>query len=578
MKHVFFGAKRYIPVLDPPFVDTGLRRLFSYWDNEAIDDVTEKFARQFVVANVVPSQVTGRMLNSVGTADAFADSESYYLPASQPFSIQGKANLTAMPVANNPAQLVGVYDLAVIGNRSWAVWVISNGQLRFVISNNGGTNATTIDTPSATISPNVPFHFAVERDAANNVVIYIDGVEKASKLISIGSTRMFERLATRKELKGAVWDIAIANKVIFGQAFTPPGKFTKANNTPTYPADVAADIVAQFGFRRDDPHNEVTGKPFAFTGGAGLLWGNLRTNAATGDTFSTDIDYFGAGNFTYEFKFRITAMPSVMTTLLGHYGAGGADADRNMFAVLPDGRLMVAFNPNSVFGPFSTPVSTIAANTFYHVVVERIGTMTRLYINGAIKATATLTGPLALTGGNKLFIPTGGSMTRYIWDIRIAKRAMYNGVVVEPAVLPKMPVDYKKAIPSHTVRVGSSETANGVMRGFAKNFLYVNTSLSFGELYPQVYWNTTQNRMVRIKAICSQGAGLIVMCYAPSNEPRQANTPIMTNLLKIGSETFDMTTAQQAAKQNGNDICTYASSTLHLTWPTDEALKTIEFV
>lgn len=591
MKNVIFSASRYLPPPPDPVQVEGVVRLWSMWDNELINDVTEKFAVQPMYSTSVMNQVVGTKLalEANRLVDPMADQESYYIAPNSPFCVQMKGRFTGTPTSGNEGFRMGVWpEGGTVGLTSWSIQILENLQVRFQISNTGGNTVATVSTLSAAISLNADFHIAVERDANNKITIYVNGVEKASSTISIGSTRVARRFTVQRGGIGHIWDMAISNEVVFGAPFTPPIRFVKADFAPKYSTAIAADIVAQFPFRRDDPHNEVTGKPMTFAAQAALEYGAITCRNNVADTYSADIDYFGAGDFTYEVKFRIPeggSIPATGVVLPSHWhnGAVANANNRYLFLVQQNGSINVGFGISAVAtGSTNTSSATglVTVGKDYHFVVERKAGVVKGYLNGSLILTLTLATPLWATTGNRLSNYYSGSTAfqAYVWDIRVAKRAMYDGVVVAPTVLPRMPVSYKAAIPNYSVRVGGRDTVNGLMRGFAKNFLYANTSLSYGELFPQVYWNTTQNRMVRIKAITTQAGGLIVLAHAPSNEPRKADTPVMTNIIKIGAETFDMVNGTPAGKANLNDTCVYYASNLQTTWPTDEEMKTIEFV
>lgn len=591
MKNVVFSAARYLPPPGQQAQVTGLTRMFSMWDNELIEDVTERFVQQISSdGTTVPQQVVSTKLAVAQQAvDGMVCPESYYIPPATPFCIQAKANLQAQPHATNWTALMAVWHETTTSQRSWMLTVMPDYSVRFTMSANGGASSVAVSTPANVVAVNTPFHVAVERDANNLVTIYINGVVKGSGIISSGSTRIAQRLSVRKGFVGQVWDMAISSKVVFGKEFTPPAKFVHEGYAPKYTTAIAADIVAQFGFRRDDCHNEVTGKPFAFISNAAVKYGQLYGGNTAAERHTADIDYFGAADFTYEVKFRVHAgssIPAEGVVLPSHWhnGAQAHDNNRYLFLVQPNGSINVGFGINaSTIG--STSISSagglVGVGKDYHFVAERQNGVLKGYLDGVLILTLALPNPLWATTNNKLFNYYTGSTTSqvYVWDIRIAKRAMYKGNVVTPNVLPKMPVDYKAAIPPFTLRVGSAETPNGTMRGFAKNFLYTGTSLSFGELYPQVYWNSTQNRMVRIKAITTQGGSYAVITHAPSNEPRQADTPIMTNRLKIGASVYDIVTGTPSGKANVNDVGVYyVTGDLAANFTTDEQSKTISFV
>ncbi len=567
MKNILFAAGANLPLPAIPAADQKFARMFSFWDNEAIDDVTERFFRQPLVGTTVPNQVLNGMLNSKGTVDAMEDSGSVYIEANKPFCIQATFKQTATPGALGGV-VFGIYDTASSA-KSWGLVLNTNGLLQFILT---GSSTVILSGSGVTIKNNVTYHIAIERDANNLITLYINGIPVSTKTSGLASTIVNGRVATRKEAIAVVWDMSFARSVIYGAPFTPPTKATSKKYTPVYTPAVAADIVAQLPFRRDDPHNEVNGRPVSMGGATSLLWGMLRTSVSAADTFSLPVDYYGGGDFTYEFKFRLPSMPSGNIGLIGNTG-------QIEFQVIGDGRLLTGFLLGGSYSVRSSALGLITAGNTYHVVAERVDGVLTVYVNGV--AVLNYGSGLALTssGTNAITQLTGSTLTRYLWDIRVAKRAMYRGVVAAPDVLPKLPVDYRASVPARTLRVGSLNTSQGMCQGFAKNFLFGSTSLSIGELYPQVYWNTTQNRMVRIKALISIGTDRMCLVTAPSNEPRGPNTPTCTNLLRFGGATFDMTSVSPTpTKANDNDNAVYYAWNLAAAWNGDETTSMLQFV
>lgn len=571
MKNILFAAKPPVIVITPS--EAGFARMYSFWDNEAVDDVTERFFRQPLSGAAVPGQVLNGKLISTGVVDPMEDSETLTLPASKPFCIQLNFQVSSMS-ASLGTVLFGVYDVSTSA-KSWGVILNPNGLLQFIIS---GSPGMILSGGGITIKVNTAYHLAVERDSANRVTMYVNGIAVGSLAGAAGSPLTMGRVAVRKETIGTVWDLSIARKAVYNGPFTPPVKREYADYTPTYPADIAADIVAQFPFRRDDTCNEVTGKPMIMEGNnCGMFFGNLRTGNASNELYRSDINYFGAGDFTYEFKFRVASLPTVPVMLLGHHDAASIDT-RNMITLNPNGGLQMGLKANGSFSAFASAGGLVTPGTFYHMVVERVNNTVKAYLNGLLLSTITISGPLDGLTGNRLGNIVSQPLTRYIWDIRIAKRAMYRGVIVAPDVLPRMPVDYKKSIPARTLREGSITSSQGNLRGFAKNFLYAGQGISIGDLYPQVYWNTSTQKMIRIKAIMSVGTTNAILAWAPSKQPRLPDTPTCTNTLKIGNEAFDLSLlSPPPTKVNNNDNSVYYTSSLAAQWTGDETTRVLQF-
>lgn len=597
MKNQVFGSKRYIPsILNPiaPYNPDSIMRAFSFWDNEAIDDVTERFMDQNpnVLANNL-AQVVGRKLTvTTNTYAGMTAGDAPQLYANTPFCIQGWIRLSANPTAYG-VSLITCWSETDSSQYGWTVYVDVNGTLYFGITADSVTFSM-LNTAAGKILLGNDYHIAVERDENNLVTIYINGLPVKSGTIAIGSLKTTTRMSVRRGMTGQVWDIKVANKALLKGPFVPPGKLANTDYAGKYSTADAAHIVCQLPFRRDDPNDEVTGNPVAMTGQARVKLGQL-VSAAQADKWSINTTYWGAGDFTYELRLNRGAVNNDVCVLPSHWNTGGVASvdNRFLFSVNEAGALILTLGRTSALGDFLTLTSAtglIRRGLDYHVVVERYNGVLTAYVDGVAVITANFAQPLLGSAQgiptNKFSNATTGN-TQYgvcrLWDFRVATKALYKGIVKAPIVLPKMPVDYKSRIPKMQLRVGSMTAVNGLglLTGFAKDCLYGDT-LSFGEIFPQVFWHAAQNRTVKIKGIFTQNTSYLLVFYAPSNEPRTADMPVMTNRLQLGGTSgpiFDLTTGTAPAANNVNDYARYyATAGAVQLFSVDETFVPFSFV
>lgn len=585
MKNVVFGASRLLP---PPKVitDAPYAKAFSFFDNEPIDDVTERFAAQpFSGTAALNAQITSKQLVVTNNAvRQLVCGDSYYIAPNTPFSIQAKANISNIWAAGGA--LLAVWDESVTTERSWIFQVLPTGAVNFSITNNRGANISICQTPAGAVTLGQDVHLAVERDAANLVSIYVNGVKKAFATISIGSSDILTPVYVRRDWTGKVWDMCIADKVVFGGEFTPPVKMVREEYPLKYTSAELQNIVAQFAQRRDDHHNEITGMYMQFFGLAQIRTGQIQITAA-GDYYTSDINYFGAADFTYEMKFKVNTLPGTQLQLPSHWSDSVTADARLRISVTSGGAMIVGLK--GVGGTFVQQVisGVVTAGVTYHFVMERIGSAVNFYINGVNRLTMTVAGALPDTTGWKIMNNQPGTPTssHAVWDIRIAKVALYKGVIKPPKVLPKPLVHYSVAYPRPgMMRTGSLQAGSNLWKGFAKNITHNGVLFSCGELWPQLYWNTTQNRMIRIKGVLGitvSGTSYLYVWWQFTNEPRKSDTPTMTNKFKIGTNgtIFDWAAGTTVTPVNNNDQLKLWTTPVAATeFANDESIKDITFV
>jgi hypothetical protein len=150
---------------------------------------------------------------------------------------------------------------------------------------------------------------------------------------------------------------------------------------------------------------------------------------------------FGSGDFTVEGWFRFGKITD--QALLGQWDNAGSTPNCSWYLIVIGGSLYFRM----AWGASITDVvasPTLVGGQWYHIAVDRSGSTVRIYVNGAVAATATLTQPLN-DSTNVLTIGTVGTTGTYaaydfqgqMDEIRITKGvARYDGVLFAPPQFP----------------------------------------------------------------------------------------------------------------------------------------------
>lgn len=219
-------------------------------------------------------------------------------------------------------------------------------------------------------------------------------------------------------------------------------------NVKRYAASLLADILHQFTFKNNSPMDGVTKRNMSLFGQVSIQNGKLVSPAGPGQRYNfADVGYFGALDFTYETMFTLLGNVVGEGTLLpSHWYNGGLTSPNNRYLiiVLPNGALQVVFarSGNALdYAVHSTAAGVIQVGVDYHIVVERYNGIIKVFINGVAVLTWSQPEPLWWGSvGNYLtndYYGTGYAASR-VWNIRLAKRAMYQHANVLPSVFPEI--------------------------------------------------------------------------------------------------------------------------------------------
>lgn len=328
------------------------------------------------------------------------------------------------------------------------------GEIRFIYTTNGST--AIIKVASVALSVNTWYHIAVDRDASNDLRIYLNGAviggTTAAAATFFNSTDVLRVGAALpeivSELDGWIDEVRITKGVArYAGAFTPPtAAFPRPVGDPDFASVVAlasfdgADGSTTFSDESPAAHGafnfiqqaqlDTAQKQF---GTASLLVDGVSDAA----TLPHSADWgLGTGEFTMEAWVRLNTLASTQTVLAHWGGSSSRSWHLSVRPGLSTMRFLYSTSGSNFFdisGAF-----TWVVNTWYHVAADRdSGGDLRLYVDGVV-----IGGPTALPGlANPSVIMSVGAnnvtdneLNGWIDEIRITKGvARYAGTFTRPA-------------------------------------------------------------------------------------------------------------------------------------------------
>lgn len=371
------------------------------------------------------------VITTVASTASRVDFSTVNFDQDQDFTIEAKWN--AVSVSTVGGFVIGVWNTAGQSGNSWCILQTADNKLAFAYSVDG-LNSTILNG-TRVVPLNTDHHVAVVR--RNGVIsMFVDGVlETATLNITAGSFKSNFALSTSWNqgfMSGKRWDIRIVKgRAEYSAAFTP--KALVPFYRPTYTLAQMDKILHQWTFRENIPVDEITGQSNFILQNAGYARGRIVTTTASSSNYYVPVDYFGAADFTMECNFRVGSITNHVDLMTQHYSSSVTNANnRYAIRVLNGGSIQVLFNATS--GAFTERKSAalVALNRDYHLVVERLDGVITAYLDGVSVLSFTMDTPLWATVDNKISGRTDnetGYGAREIWNIRIASKALYKGVV-----------------------------------------------------------------------------------------------------------------------------------------------------
>lgn len=422
--------------------------------NTAIEEVSE--ALPVLGAGV---SVTGNKLVSTdGTVAVLDKLTPVYFKANEDFSIEGWMNLSGITAYGAAIISLDMLGLGGDGNRSWNAMIMSDLSLYFMMTPNGTGTGYITNPATPKITLNTDFHIAVCR-VGGTLKFYLDGAEVYSAANAVAAFKSTEYMSIRRGGIGSRWGIRICREQsAYVAAFDPTP--LPALTPQYYTNEVRDDIVFQAAFRNNALHNEmdfVGGRDITMAGTTSVANGRLQTAQTTAARFSAPCKYFGAGDYTIEVLFRLVAQPSNdNNALICQYQNPGAG--NSWLIYFNSAGNWTFYHPTISSGGVGPGPSVGSTKAFpigvdVHLVIERVGTTIKLYMDG--EQVGSLTGteglhnasdtyPLRTWWGDNSMVST----VSYKF-IRIAKRALYNGSIRPIPIPPKV-----KAVPTSLIKDG----------------------------------------------------------------------------------------------------------------------------
>jgi hypothetical protein len=409
----------------------------SFAEGIPLDDVSES-----PLATTNAAITANKLVNTTTTDVPLDKATPVYFSANEDFSIEGWGNFSSISTAG--AAIICMDNQALTDtNRSFNLFVDSTLTVGFMLTSTGAYAGGFSNPANPKITLNSDNHFAACR-VSGTLKMYLNGVEifSAANVVAAFKTTMY--LGIRQGAIGKRWNMRVMRgKSAYNGAFTPPASLP-AIVVPTYDSSVAADIVFQTCFRRNSLYDEVSQAPLALSG-TGIAVANGRLNITqTGSAarFQKFIPYFGAGDYTIEAIVRVLSTAGNENCVMGQYVNPGQN---NSWLIWYSAGGGIIFYSNSTANGLVglTATKVIPFNVDVHLVIEKYKGVLTIYMDGVACGTVANTQPLS---DNSATIPVRNwwgdnsmSNSMSIKHMRIAKRAMYKGVIKPAPTLPKMP-------------------------------------------------------------------------------------------------------------------------------------------
>lgn len=188
-------------------------------------------------------------------------------------------------------------------------------------------------------------------------------------------------------------------------------KFNDIDASPVFYDEIAARLWTNFGGAETDTAQSV------FGGSSGKFDGVNEYALADGSA-----DYvFGTGDWTIDFRFRMTVLPASNYVLVDF-----REATNGIYpAITMDLLGKISFLVNS--GNRITGTTSLSINTWYHIAVAKATGNTKMFLNGVqegatyVDANSYLCGPLRPCIGTRGLNPQAFYLSGWLDELRISK-------------------------------------------------------------------------------------------------------------------------------------------------------------
>lgn len=187
--------------------------------------------------------------DGAGDVVSFTDSADWYLPGQFTIECWARPNLTSASVIGMLSQWTSIAGGCNF-QFSYFYSTSTSKKFIFVFSPTGATSGTTLNQPNSNIDQSIFHHVAVDRDASDNIRLYVDGVMVASATASGGMDVSaplrvgVNALSTAGSWKGWIDEMRITKGVA---RYASDAGFTVPS--AAFPRSGGASLLAQTGLQ-----------------------------------------------------------------------------------------------------------------------------------------------------------------------------------------------------------------------------------------------------------------------------------------------------------------------------------------
>jgi hypothetical protein len=269
-------------------------------------------------------------------------------------------------------------------------------------------------------------HFAYTRNG-NTFTLYVNGtsVKTATNSVSFSApatTYIGQNSGGGQYLNGYLSDFRVNNTVVYSGNFTPP----------TAPETAVSGTQLLLNYTNGAIYDNAEMNDLQTVGSAQISTSVVKYGTGSMYFPTSGTNYLtsqinpavplGSGNFTVEGWFYFTAVGTNNYEMISKETAGAAN---DGFRVVLNSSQKIVVNMSSNGTSYSltiTGATTIAANTWYHVAISKVGTNVTSYVNGNSDGSGTFSGSLYETNTFWALATRGGygtTMQGYIDDFRV---------------------------------------------------------------------------------------------------------------------------------------------------------------
>ena len=306
----------------------------------------------------------------------------------------------------------------------------------------------TVLTSSSTYALNTWHHLAITRDGSNNMTMWVNGASAATATNSTSILQTTTFIATRSValdgyFNGYISNLRVTNTAVYTTSFTPSttpltaisgtqlltcqsNRFVDNSSSPK-----TITVNGNISVQRFNPFGTSTAYSTSVIGGSGYFDGSGDYLTAS----STNTANFGTADFIVSAWFYSTSTGSYQK-IFDNYNGNNNVNPTLLLNIAGAGKISWYAGQSPVIDSSSTYIP----NTWNYVVVSRVSSTTKMFLNGtqvgSVSDTRTYVAGNANIGiGGEPYSSGGAPMVGYITDLQVVK-----GSGVTSSTVPTAPV------------------------------------------------------------------------------------------------------------------------------------------